>query len=394
MAVAIRKDIDAMLGAFYGQSNLSFCAFKVLWVQQQMSYLHFAAHANMDRDPFYQLVYDMVLRLLHAPPMPGSNPAGGTSSLSPSASSMPELEVPSAGHAIVWNMGVVYFLYTFCCTQVKESKSIVHVSPEIFASLRMAVEQMSWLGKIGEDAVKVFGIMLEKNLFVFGLTTGPTTQWGSHRYEDNAVGMRLSLLSAIHVHQQLVAQVNINANTSFIAEIKKKYEASFDDDVEQELIAHQPAEDGSDSESEEAEEKEEEPAQGYATLQAREEEEPVQEPPKKKVRAKKKVAKNKTLSAKNSVDAVLRLLPAHQRTASSSSVTVASASTVGPDQSANPAQHAEVPGPQQQQEEEESSESSSSESEDEEEGNQYMSQRQKEAERMKAHIQRLNEQGD
>ena len=59
------------------------------------------------------------------------------------------------------------------------------------------------------------------------------------------------------------------------------------------------------------------------------------------------------------------------------------------DQSVNPVQGQDVPGSQQEEEEKGSSESSS----DSEEGEQYLSQRQREAERLKAHIKKLNEEG-
>lgn len=394
---AIKKDINAILSAFYGQTNLSFNFFKVLWVQQRTSYLHFGAHTNIDRDAFYQLVYDLVLRLLHNPPVSLSDTAADTgSALLPSTSSGNGIDGPDirlAGPSIVWNMGVVYFLYTFCCTQVRESKSIVHVSPEIFANLRIAVEQMSWLGKIGEDAAKVFELMLEKKLFLFGLTTGPATQWGSHRYEECALGMRSSFRAAVRVHQQLEAQVRNNSNAPFVAEIIRKYAASFNDDVEQEPLAQGAVAAGDDTESEgehekqEGKEEEEQPVQRPTVTEVDEQEaEPAQEPPKKRTKGEEKATKSKTLSAKNSVEAVLRLLPAHRRGMRDSTVSLSSSIA---DQSVNPVQGQDVPGSQQEEEEESSSESSS----DSEEGEQYLSQRQREAERLKAHIKKLNEEG-
>ena len=136
------------------------------------------------------------------------------------------------------------------------------MSPEIFASLRLAVEQISWLGQIGEDAVRVFELMLEKNLFVFGLTTGPATHWGSHRYEDKAHSMRSSLHAVIRVHRQLETQFKNNSNAPFIAETKRKYTESFNDNLEQKsLTAADAVEAGDVSESEEDQEDKEIPVE-------------------------------------------------------------------------------------------------------------------------------------
>ena len=147
----------------------------------------------------------------------------------------------------MWEYGINIFPLYILLYASAEDKSLVQ-SPEIFASLRIAVEQISWLGQIGEDAVRVFDLMLEKNLFVFGLTTGPATQWGSpHRYEDNAHRMRSSLHTAIRMHRQLETQFKNNPNAPFVVETIRKYAGSFNDDVEQKSLADDEVQAGDDS---------------------------------------------------------------------------------------------------------------------------------------------------
>ena len=122
---AIKKDVNAILCAFHGQANLSFSSFKALWVQQLTSYLHFGAHANMDRDAFYQMVYDISLRLLHCPPVQPVHEAKDISSslsaFSSTSSGRDDLDIPFEGCTIVWNIGVIYFLYTFAVRKYERS---------------------------------------------------------------------------------------------------------------------------------------------------------------------------------------------------------------------------------------------------------------------------------
>ena len=230
--------------------------------------------------------------------------------------------------------------------------------------------------------------MLEKNLFVFGLTTGPATHWGSHRYEDKAHSMRSSLHAVIRVHRQLETQFKNNSNAPFIAETKRKYTESFNDNLEQKsLTAADAVEAGDVSESEEDQEDKEIPVEMRTIdVTAEQKAKHAQRLLMKRGRGEDKIVKSKILSAKNSVDAVLRLIPTHQRTAKA---TPAPPSLAFTHQSGNSTEPSVAIGLQQEDEDVSSEPSSDSE----EEGHQYLSQRQREAERMKAHIKRLNKQG-
>ena len=402
IASAIKGDVLMLLGAFISQKNLSFGQFKVCWAEKRMSCLHLAPPQIVDKDSFYQLAYDIILGMLHdVPPIfleTGADRQAPTSSRSGTTSSGEDVQIYEGicnleiEFHLIWNIGVVYFLYTFCCTQIPTNMSLIYISPEVFASLRIAVEQISWLDKIGKDVHDIFELMLKKNLFVFGLATGPATPWGSQRYEDKVLGIHSSLDAVVKKHRILEARKNTyqKRDAPFITKIKNIFMGSFNDDVGLEFAASNGPGPGPHHSDEEDEEEVEGLVVGQAVPQASEQVDCPSNPNDNKKKKKAKTMKRRTLNLRDSVDAVMRLVPARKRTSMSvatgsqnDNVITTGAGVLRSNENVAVRNSAADPILEEDQEDEYSTDSSS-------DGEQYMSQRERELERMKARVKELD----
>lgn len=274
-------DLRALLSSFFSQQNLSYAQFKRTWRKMSTSHLHHVVPSGVDVDAFYQLSFDLILRMLHVvdPPLQivelqinngeesvaasslsssngssSTSRANNSSSSSSSGAGSSELQFAhlnrvndSEGRTILWNVGVIYALYTFYATQIHASKSLINISPEYYSSLRMAVEQITWLGEIGDSAVQIFNHMIKEELLVFGLCMGPVTPWGAQRWEKLTPLTVAQLSEAIKLDKTLSAKKASSQSSNFVRRLKSEFESFFEESRER-VIPIEENEQGQDEE--------------------------------------------------------------------------------------------------------------------------------------------------
>jgi hypothetical protein len=192
--------------SFFDGDDLSLSRFSVMWQEnglEQLYKLHLNSKSRMHYDSYMQVVFDSILRLLFV-----SKVSGGKLQ-----------QLSSTGTAeSVWNIGVLYSLYTAHRMQPQPKLIPINIGPSVMRALVNAARCMAQLGEIGASALTAYRTLWRQKAFLFCAYSGPTSLYYSKLTYTNAPQEGYSVTAA-----------DTNTVQNVLASIRALYSATTDD---------------------------------------------------------------------------------------------------------------------------------------------------------------------
>ena len=206
IAASLRKDLLNLLYHYIGTGDLSFSNFKIVWKARNFSSIHACKVDKFGYRMYLQLLFEATLLLLQVDVSLDFTVVGGASLLS----LFPNEDTRKS----VWNVGVLYCLYTIYNTQTigdtNKLKSPVNIGFDMAFHLATAVKRLCTIAEFGRTAVSMYQSLLKSEAFRLCTYTGPTCMFYCQKARKAG-----STVVSIHPMTELIESANrIAVNSS------------------------------------------------------------------------------------------------------------------------------------------------------------------------------------
>ena len=155
LSLTLSLDFESLLQEFFQQKDLEFPSFKGIWIKNGFTNLIGACPHRVDYNIYIQSIYSTILDLLY--------------------------RIAECGQLVLmdrcvaetlWNMGVIYALYTLYYTQSVPNEHRIRITPDIYRGITLTVQRFQLLGALGHHAVECFRRLEHDHAFIIAYYTG------------------------------------------------------------------------------------------------------------------------------------------------------------------------------------------------------------------------------
>ena len=165
IAKRINEVFQNTLCLYLSKSDLSYSTFKRIWQEENIDSIHHLhTKAKLDRVTFLQIVFDVILRLFYYP--------------CESLSNLTEFDDINT-HEVVWNIAVLYCLYSTYTTQNNNEYVRIHIGPAVLRVLVSMSQDFIHIKEYGRVALYLYKDMWERHSFLHCAYSGPTSLYYS-----------------------------------------------------------------------------------------------------------------------------------------------------------------------------------------------------------------------